>query len=184
MKFKDTKYCDLSGQEYKGDINISGLKLTSLKGSPKSVTGNFNCSRNKDLASLEGAPETVKGDFYKLASLLGAPKIIKGSFWCFNNLKLISLKGAPKSIGGIFKCTFNPKLTSLEGAPESVGKDFDCSDNPKLTQSEIDKLVKYDIKGEIKVPESLKAPTKEDHKLYKKLGDRKYWKLKSLKDSL
>jgi len=54
----------------------------------------------------------------------------------------------------------------------------------KLTQSEIDKLVKCDIKGEIRVPDGLKAPTKEDYKLYKKLGDRKYWKLKTLKDSL
>jgi len=34
------------------------------------------------------------------------------------------------------------------------------------------------------VPKGLKAPTKEDYKLYKKLGDRKYWKLKALKDSL
>jgi len=53
-----------------------------------------------------------------------------------------------------------------------------------LIQSEIDKLVKYDIKGNIMVPKGLKAPTKEDFKLYKKLGDRKYWKLKALKDSL
>jgi len=34
------------------------------------------------------------------------------------------------------------------------------------------------------VPDGLIAPTKEDFKLYKKLGDRKYWKLKALKDSL
>jgi len=44
--------------------------------------------------------------------------------------------------------------------------------------------VKYNIKGIIKVPKGLTAPSKEDFKLYKKLGDRKYWKLKALKDSL
>jgi len=65
-----------------------------------------------------------------------------------------------------------------------VGGNFYCYDNQKLTQSEIDKLVKCNVKGKIKVPDGLKVPTKEDYKLYKKLGDKKYWKLKSLKDSL
>jgi len=183
MKFKDTKYGDLTGQEYKGNIDVHGMNLASLEGSPKGVIGIFNCSRNKDLTSLKGAPETIKGDFYcsnnpKLTSLEGAPEIVKGDFWCFSNPKLTSLEG------GNFNCFSNPKLTLLEGAPENVGNNFNCSDNPELTQSEIDKLVKYDIKGKINAPNGLIAPTKEDHKLYKKLGDRKYWKLKALKDSL
>jgi len=87
-------------------------------------------------------------------------------------------------VDGSFWCYGNSNLTSLEGAPKSVIGGFNCSHNPKLTQSEIDKLVRCDIKGEIKLPFGLKAPTKEDYKLYKKLGDRKYWKLKKLKDSL
>jgi len=189
MKFKDTKYGNLTGQTYKGNIDVHGMNLASLEGSPKVVIGIFNCSRNKDLTSLKGAPETVKGDFYcsnnqSLTSLEGAPKNIKGSFWCFDNPKLTSLKGAPKSVSDNFNCFNNPKLKSLEGAPESVGGNFNCASNPKLTQPEVDKLVKCDIKGKINMPEGLTAPTKEDYALYKKLGDRKYWKLKSLKDSL
>jgi len=189
MKFKDTKYGDLSGQDYKGDINISGLKLTSLEGAPMTVTGYFSCSNNQTLVSLKGAPESV-GDFFdcsynpKLTSLEGAPENVGDFFGCSNNPELSSLEGVPKNVGGGFYCHHNSKLMSLEGAPKSVGKDFDCSDNPKLTQSEIDKLVKYDIKGKINMPEGLISPTKEDYALYKKLGDRKYWKLKALKDSL
>ena len=38
-------------------------KLTSLKGAPKEVGGNFDCSDNK-LTSLEGCPKEVGGDFY------------------------------------------------------------------------------------------------------------------------
>jgi len=112
------------------------------------------------------------------------PESVGGNFYCHTNPELTSLEGAPESVSKNFYCYNNAKLKSLEGAPKTVGKDFDCSSNPKLTQSEVDKLVRCDIKGEIKVPSGLKAPTKEDYKLYKKLGDRKYWKLKSLKDSL
>jgi len=34
MKFKDTKYGDLNGQDYKGDISVTGMNLTSLEGAP------------------------------------------------------------------------------------------------------------------------------------------------------
>jgi len=63
MKFKDTIYGDLTGQTYNGDINISGLKLTSLEGAPKNVTGSFWCYSNPKLTSLKGAPENVTGIF-------------------------------------------------------------------------------------------------------------------------
>jgi len=191
MKFKDTKYGDLTGQEYKGDINVKRMNLTSLEGAPKNVKGSFYCN-NLKLTSLEGAPDSVTeyfncSDNPDLTSLKGSPESVGKSFWCSdnpNNPKLISLEGAPKKVGGSFYCHNNPKLTLLEGTPESIDNNFNCSNNPELTQSEIDKLVKCDIKGKIKVPNGLKAPSKEDYKLYKKLGDRKYWKLKDLKDSL
>ncbi len=33
MKFKDTQlYGDLTGQNYKGDIDVSNMKLTSIEG--------------------------------------------------------------------------------------------------------------------------------------------------------
>ena len=37
-------------------------KLTSLKGGPKRVKGNYDCSHNK-LTSLEGSPETIGGSW-------------------------------------------------------------------------------------------------------------------------
>jgi len=58
MKFKDTKYGDLTGQTYKGDINVTNMKLTTLEGAPQTVGGYFYCSNNK-LTSLEGAPQKV-----------------------------------------------------------------------------------------------------------------------------
>ena len=68
-----------------GDYRYAGHDLTSLKGAPESVGGNFYCGRNM-LMSLEGAPESVGGDFYcssnSLMTLVGAPEKIVGNFSC------------------------------------------------------------------------------------------------------
>jgi len=189
MKFKDTKYGDLTGQTYKGNIDVSDLGLTSLEGAPKSVDGYFDCSNTSNLTSLKGAPKSVSGYFScsgnpKLTSLKGAPENVGASFYCSHNPKLKSLKGTPKNVFGSFWCSYDVNLISLDGISKNIGSNFYCNGNLKLTQSEVDKLVKCDIKGKIIVSKGLKAPIKEDFKLYKKLGDRKYWKLKSLKDSL
>ena len=163
MKFKDTKYGDLTGQTYDGVIDVSTLQLTSLEGAPEIVEGDFYCSFN-NLTSLKGAPEIVEGYFYcsynKLTSLKGCPEIVKGDFNCNSN-KLTSLKGGTKIVEGVFNCSHNP-----------------------LSQSEVDKLVKIDIKEEIIVPDGLTKPTKNDYRLYKKLGDKKYFKLKELRNKL
>ena len=47
MKFKDTKYGDLTGQVYHGDIDVDEMELTSLEGAPKEVTGHFECYGNE-----------------------------------------------------------------------------------------------------------------------------------------
>jgi hypothetical protein len=100
MKFKDTKYGDLTGQTYNGDIRVSNLGLTSLEGAPEIVEGRFDCSYNY-LTSLKGAPRIVKKHFYCdcniLNSLEGAPNIVKGYFNCYNN-KLVSLEYLPENI--------------------------------------------------------------------------------------
>jgi len=90
--FKNTKYRDLTGVTYNGDIDISDMKLTSLEGAPKIVHGFFNCAGN-ELKSLEGGPE-----------------IVEKHFDCYNN-SLVSLKGIPKKIGDVFYCYANPNLT-------------------------------------------------------------------------
>ena len=41
MKFKDTKYGDLTGQVYEGDIDVSDLGLTSLEEAPRIVKDSF-----------------------------------------------------------------------------------------------------------------------------------------------
>ena len=92
------------------DFYCSDNKLTTLKGSPKSVGRFFNCSAN-NLTSLEGCPDSVGHDFE-----------------CDLN-KLTDLKGCPKSVVGGFYCGYN-NLTSLEGSPDSVGGSFYCDDNP------------------------------------------------------
>jgi hypothetical protein len=100
MKFKDTRYGNLTDQTYNGDINVSNIGLTSLEGAPKVVEGRFDCSYNY-LTSLKGAPRIVKKHFYCdcniLNSLEGAPNIVKGYFNCYNN-KLVSLEYLPEDV--------------------------------------------------------------------------------------
>ena len=96
----------------KGDLDLSGLKLTKLPEILKNVSigGDFDCGFN-NLTSLENCPSSVDG-----------------TFGCGNN-ELTSLEGSPSSVGGSFICSWN-KLTTLEGAPKFVGGDFYCIDNP------------------------------------------------------
>ena len=55
MKFKDTKYGDLTGQLYSNKIDCRDKRLTSLNEAPKEVGRYFFCNNNQ-LTSLEGAP--------------------------------------------------------------------------------------------------------------------------------
>ena len=113
------------------DFYCSDNKLTTLKGSPKSVGRFFNCSAN-NLTSLEGCPDSVGHDFEcdlnKLTDLKGCPKSVVGGFYCgYNNLT--SLEGSPDSVGDNFKCNSN-NLTDLKGSPKSIGGWFYCHNNP------------------------------------------------------
>jgi len=89
-----------------GDFLCNNNQLTSLEGSPRTVSKNFHCSKNQ-LTSLEGAPRTVGGNFH-----------------CYNN-QLTTLEGAPQTVGGDFHC-YNNQLTSLVGAPQTVDGRFSC----------------------------------------------------------
>ena len=111
MKFKDTKYGDLEGQIYNGDINVSSQHLTSLEGSPRIVIGNFYCSRN-NIESLKYGPEEIHGDFRclsnKITNLDYIPKVIKGYFNCVNNniLRIDNINIEPRK----FKSDFGNKI--------------------------------------------------------------------------
>lgn len=62
--------------------------ITTLRGCPVKVSGNFDCERN-ELTSFEGSPLYVGGDFIaksnKLSSFIGMPKYIGGCFNIANN---------------------------------------------------------------------------------------------------
>ena len=90
---------DVKGKKYDGNLDISGLGLTSLDGCPKEIKGMFNCSNN-NLTSLEHSPN----------------KVLK-RFDCSNN-NLENLKGVENLKFGKhpvkdFNCGFN-KLKNLD----------------------------------------------------------------------
>lgn len=113
---KDGKFIKDYSNEKVLNFYADYLGLTTLKGSPKVVLMNFDCSQNK-LVTLEGAPIKVGGDFKcrdnKLKTLEGSPVEVGGSFWCDKN-ELISLKGAPKEVGGNFYISDNARIFTEE----------------------------------------------------------------------
>lgn len=127
---------DLSDETYTGDSIFidANSGVTSLKGAPKKVNGDFiiRCS----IKSLKGSPEEVTGRFsvvgsalqpIMLKSLDGAPKKV-GSFTC-RLVDLDSLKGAPQEIEDKVDCSWN-RLSSLKGLPEGLDiKNIRCDNN-------------------------------------------------------
>ena len=113
-----------------GDFLCYGNKLKSLENRPQEVFGNFNVEYNK-LTTLEGRPQNVEKDFIcsdnNLKSLKGSPIIINGDFYCKNN-KLETLENSPVNIKGNFDCTKN-KLKNLKGNLKRVSLNFYCNDN-------------------------------------------------------
>lgn len=103
--------------------------LSTLQGAPTRVEGNCLVDRNRELTSLKGAPQYVGGNFFcdgtNITSLQGGPKVVKGDYNC-QSCNLTSLIGAPKEVGGNFKCSWNIDLKSLQDGPEKVGKDYNC----------------------------------------------------------
>lgn len=95
-----------------GDFNCSRNKLTSLKGSPINVGGDFCCFSN-NLIDLTESPSKIYGDFYAyhnpLKTLLGSPRKLIGNFY-IGGTYLTNLIGCPRQIGGSF--TFDGSLVS------------------------------------------------------------------------
>ena len=123
-----------------GNVDLDKLELFRIPLKFRNVTENFNCSGgyfnffNNKLTTLKGSPKSVGGDFYcndnKLTTLKGSPKSVGGNFECSGN-KLTSLEYCPESVGGNFDCHSN-QLTSLVGCPEVIGVDINCRHN-KIT---------------------------------------------------
>jgi len=113
-----------------GNFLCHSNKLTTLKGCPKYVAGDFNCYNNVNLKTLKHGPEEVDGDYSchenGLVTLKGAPREIKGNFNAFLN-QLTSLVGAPEKIGKNCYVHHN-NLTSLDG-PQHIDGSFYVSAN-------------------------------------------------------
>jgi hypothetical protein len=109
-------------QHVSGDFVVPTCRLTSLKGSPESVGGVFNCKSNK-ITSLAPGPKTVGLSYIcgynPLVSLEGCPEVVPGDFYC-ESTQIQSFQGAPKVVGDDLFAIINP-LKSLDGFPDAVG---------------------------------------------------------------
>lgn len=92
---------DLSDLIINGSLDISYMKLSSLKGCPRVIHSSFHCNSN-NLTSLEHGPEVVGMGYY-----------------AYNN-SLQTLKGCAKKIGKTLDIKKNKQLKNLEGCPEIV----------------------------------------------------------------
>lgn len=100
-------------------INLARKNLSSLEGIniPRKVIGDFRCDDNH-LTSLKGGPEEVTGNYIcnknlQLTSIEGCPSKVEWSFFC-GETKLISLQGIHKLFkDGYIKGTFNCNKTSI-----------------------------------------------------------------------
>jgi hypothetical protein len=128
---------------YHGDIYLLDLCPASLKGAPKEVRGNFDCS-GIWLTSLSFAPTKVFGSFNccenQLRSLEGCPKEVGSHFACQAN-NLTSLKHSPNVIFGEFNCE-NNYINSFAGAPQRINGDFLACDNSIKSLKDIHKHIK------------------------------------------
>jgi len=119
------------------NLELDGLKLTSLIGCPQVIRGYFTCTNNK-LMTLVGGPTEVGGDYHcsrnQLVTLESAPQRISGNFMCDYN-KLPSLKGGPIEVAGSYGCSYN-RLTSLVGCAQTIGKNLIAGGNKYLTSLE------------------------------------------------
>jgi len=122
----------LKFNKVKGDFFCNDNSLLTLKGSPKEVSGRFDCSYNI-LTSLDFSPIYVKNfncRNNKLKTLVGGPDNLE-YYTCSSN-ELTTLVGGPKNVKGLFSCE-NNFLTSLEGMP--ISDYIVANKNPLMTSN-------------------------------------------------
>lgn len=107
-----------------GGFHCDHNELTSLRGTPRILSGSFIASWNK-LKNLANGPEEVKGSYLvshnELTSLEGLAVKIEESLSVSNN-KLKDLKGVPKIINDSFYIHRNP-IETLKYFPDEVKGD-------------------------------------------------------------
>jgi hypothetical protein len=117
-----------NAEEYEGNISMSGRHLTSLRGAPKIVNGNFDVNENPLLKTLRFAPIHITGRFNAndcdIQSLRGCTTKTIGELFTIskNSFRSVDdLMGAPEDIGSLHMC-FGMNFTSLSG----IHKAFKC----------------------------------------------------------
>ena len=167
MKFKDTKYKDMTGKTYYSVV-LYDAKLTSLEGSPKIIT-TYTVANTPNLTSLEFGPSVVKKNmsvyncgltslkyapkkgqnfdfsFNKLTTLVDGPETVDEDYNLKSNL-ISNLEGAPTYVGGICDFSYNPNLTSLKGTLKEVGYKLSLLNCPNLKYPK-EQIIKYQIKA-------------------------------------
>lgn len=116
----------------KGNFKLTGnTRLTSLKGCPSRIDGNFSAS-STSITSLEGGPRIVSGDFNvgasDLASLEGAPEEVGGNFEGPGLWNLTSFKGFKTKVGGKLHFT-TCAIKNFVGCPDVVNGTFMIGDS-------------------------------------------------------
>ncbi|MEM2159534.1 MAG: hypothetical protein QXN55_01115 [Candidatus Nitrosotenuis sp.] len=123
-KFKDV-------EEYEGNINMAGHYITSLRGAPRIVNGNFNVENNPLLKSLRFAPVHIHGNFNAskcdIQTLRGCTTKTVGGKFCINENSFKStadLIGAPEDIAELdiaYKLGFD-SLSGINKAFKSINQ--------------------------------------------------------------
>ena len=125
LEFANLSKIPINFNKVDGNFTVHGNHLKSLKGCPKEVGDNFDCSNNK-LTTLKYAPIVVHRGGYlcdnnELVTLEGCASKISNAFYCDHN-KLKNLVGGPK-ITGQYHCYDNP-IIELTGFPEVFGSNY------------------------------------------------------------
>jgi hypothetical protein len=130
----------------KGPLNIRYCEsLTSLEGlSNVKVKGKFGI-HNKSITSLKGSPKSVPGDwdvFGSYKTLAGCTSKVGGSFNAASRV-LTSLVGGPTSVGNDYYVAFEPKIKDLTGVPSIINGNFapgdgtlSCKNGPKTVKGD------------------------------------------------
>ena len=121
-----------------GDVSLRDLNLYEIPVQFGRVSGYFDISYNK-LTSLKGCPREVGGDFWicvnPLKNLNYSPKIVHQNYDC-SRCDITSLEGCTKKIGGVLRMYNCAKLKTLNGCPRKIKSSFDCSNCYELESLE------------------------------------------------
>ena len=147
-------------EEWDGNFESDFKGISSLKYCPRIISGDFDCTGNRDLRSLEGISQRGVENFFtdncNLTSLEGAPQKINGGFYCYDNKNLTSLKGMPQEGVTDVYCS-GCNLSSLEGIAKKINGDLNCFNNPNLTSLKgIHKIIE-EINGSLSIGTSVKS---------------------------